>query len=230
MAIQDILDTFIQDISNLKTNVGDIQTHKRTKSFRVLEPFFRELQGSMVVYEHTEGRRVHCHALVNGGPNTTTMKARLVKLCGKWKKEDWAFMTKYRTEEGSRDVNDTLITYMSKGKLAPSYVVGYTEESIERFRSAWVEYEKPKKPTHADLCDEVIRRLGVQLHPHADTSILAEVVRVLQHHRMVVGRYKMRDMCDTVKAWLDPPRFVAEMANSALLSFPLRREYNPNAD
>jgi len=148
-------------------------------------------------------------------------------LCGKWKKEDWAFMANYNTPEGKRPVNETLITYMSKGKLAPCYVVGFTEEAIEGLRSKWVQYEKPKKPTHADLCDEVIRNLGTPLVLPSEGSIFAEVVHVLQVHRMVVGRYKMRDMCDTIRAWICPPRFVAEVVNSQFLGIPLRREYNP---
>ena len=193
-----------------------------TKSFARLEEFFSGLQcESLVVYEHT-GARVHVHAYMKGGPNTTTMKARLVKLCGAWNKEDWAFMTKFKPvgSEKSEPVNENLLTYLSKGTINPSMVVGFTPEEIEAKRLLWVAYEKPKKPTYADIVDEVLLAHPNGVH-REDASIIHTILQILAKHRMVAGRYKTRDIYDAVLARRDAPAYVARLMH--MFSFPIQK-------
>lgn len=180
-----------------------------TQPFHVLEKFFIDLQCErLVVYEHTDGKRPHVHALVVGAThNTTTLKARLAKVIfpKKWAKDEWAFMTRYKVLDQTEKVNENLITYMSKGTLSPCHVRGYTEAFIEEKRSAWVQHTKPKKKTYADIVDEVIQELPECTN--LDETIIQLIIAKLRQNRMVCGRYKIRDLFDSVLAWRDPMTF-----------------------
>lgn len=153
------------------------------------------------------------------------MKARLVKTCGKWQKEDWAFMSSFKADGKRSSVNDSLITYMSKGKLAPIHVVGYSEEVIEELRAKWVEFTKPKKPTYSDVIDEVIYNMSESKHPVGDAQITAWLIESLNKHKLVCGRYKIRDMYDTISMRHSPAKYTRQLLESVLI-FPLRKEHN----
>jgi len=192
-----------------------------TKPYSILESFFLNLQcEAMVVYEHQaddEIKRTHVHALIKGSPvKATTMKARLTKLCGVWKKEDWAFMTHYGKVEREL-IDDDLITYMSKGILDPVYVVGFIEEYLLDQRSKWVEPKrnKPTKPTYDSMVKQV---LSMTIASATPLEILNNTIDVLNKHNVVCGRYKIRDIVDTVYRRQSRDKFINDMV--AMLPFP----------
>jgi len=198
-----------------------------TKDYAILETFFRDLQcENMVVYEHAaddEIKRTHVHALITDPTSgTTTMKARLTKLFGVWKKEDWAFVTKYKSDEKSLPVDDKLITYMSKGCLEPSLVVGFTEEQITKYKDAWIEPETRKKvkPTYDAIVREVITMTIGKQQP---LVILNNVITVCNKHNVVCGRYKIRDIFDTVLRRTDRDGFINRMSD--MCDFPVKKLY-----
>jgi len=196
-----------------------------SKPYSILETFFRQLQCDLVVYEHQaddEIKRTHVHALIKGSPvKATTMKARLTKLCGVWKKEDWAFMTHYGSERTL--IDDDLITYMSKGILDPVLVVGFIEEYLLDQRSKWVEpkRDKPTKPTYDSICKQIQSMTIAKATP---LEILHNTLDVLQKHNVVCGRYKIRDIVDTVYRRQSRDMFVNDMV--AMLPFPKIKSYD----
>jgi len=198
-----------------------------TRPYAILEPFFRHLQcEQLVVYEHCadeEIKRTHVHALVKGLTiQVTTMKARLTKLCGVWKKGDWSFVTKYGKDEDRKDVNDDLITYMSKGLLDPQYVLGFKEEDILAFKTKWVDavFKEVRKPTYDDLVKQVIT---MSIGPISGTELLNNIIDVLNKHNVVCGRYKVRDIYDTVLRRTQKFSFINQM--SEMLNFPVKKSF-----
>jgi len=134
-------------------------------------------------------------------------------------------MSNYKADGTSVPVNDSLITYMSKGNLAPIHVVGYSEEVIEDFRAKWVAFVKPKKATYNDVIDEIVYNISESKHKVGDTQITAWLVECCNKHKLVVGRYKIRDMYDTISARTNPGEYTRKLLESVLI-FPLRKEYN----
>jgi len=207
-------------------HINKMKYHVRlTKPFVILETFFRELQcENMVVYEHAEDeeiKRTHVHALITDPTSgTTTMKARLTKLCGVWKKEDWAFVTKYKSNDKNLPVDDKLITYMSKGCLEPSLVVGFTEEQITKYKDAWIEPETRKKvkPTYDAITKEVLR---MTIGPQPAIVILNNVITVCNKYNVICGRYKIRDIFDSVYRRSNPTEFLSRMEDMCV--FPVKK-------
>ena len=85
-----------------------------------------------IAYEHnSDVENIHVHFLSVGPTITTeTMKNWIRKEVGTVKASQWSMKT-------AKDEN--CVTYMSKGKLEPVHVKGYTVEEIEQFRTKWVE-------------------------------------------------------------------------------------------
>jgi len=190
-----------------------------SKEFSILEPFWLNLQKeceAVVVYEHVkdeEVNRTHVHALVKRCQSkTTTLKARLVKLFGAWKKEDWAFM---------EAKNDNLITYMSKGTLDPVFCSGFLTEYIQSLKSDWIEpsHKAVKKPTYDNICKIISQRLPIQPDGYTNNlECLHIIIEVLNEHNIVCGRYKIRDIYDTVRRTRNPINFVNDMFG--MLAYP----------
>lgn len=127
-----------------------------------LKEYFNSFE-QMVVYQHDadeEVSRTHVHALVETSVSTDTLKNRLQKLIGyRLSKSDWAFSAKGR--DGS-PIEDRFITYMSKGKLQPIALKGFTQEQCDSYKGLWVEQSKPlrsksdtKDVTNLDIAREL---------------------------------------------------------------------------
>lgn len=99
----------------------------------------------LVIYEHEsdeEINRTHVHMLVDN-PTVTqeTFKNWIGRDRGKGN-SFWSFKTVYSVKKGNDEIPVDLkfITYMSKGTLQPKYVKALTEEEIEQYRAAWINY------------------------------------------------------------------------------------------
>jgi len=116
-----------------------------TRPYKDLVEFFDRFE-TAVVYQHdadTEVKRTHCHALLIGvSVSTDTMKNWVTKSIGlRPSKSDWAFVSKLK----SKPITEDFITYMSKGKLEPSYIKGFTQEQIDSYKCKWIERTEPAK-------------------------------------------------------------------------------------
>lgn len=95
-----------------------------------------EVCSRLAVYEH-QASRIHIHAFVQDCTVTVqTLKNWVTEELGeKPTRDQWSF--KNKTREGPAEPR--FITYMSKGKLDPAFVKGFTDEEITTYRSQWVE-------------------------------------------------------------------------------------------
>jgi len=125
-----------------------------------------ECSERFVAYEHSERvENTHVHFLAVGPTiSTDTMKNYVRKMIGSVERTKWSFPK-------ASDVN--CITYMSKGKLHPVLVKGFTEEEIEQFRMKWVEKgpigkKVSDKPTAYAIALEVHQTLHKSRTPFED--------------------------------------------------------------
>lgn len=198
-----------------------------TRPFQVLEApmkMYADNCDKLIVYEHVDASRPHIHGLmVNPKISTDTMKNYVRKFLGKIDKTDWSFVTK--------DVNEKFIVYMSKGKLAPSFVKGFTEDQIEAYRNDWVSNPTQKKQIkltyvvketpvernmrQKDMVEEIVRRLkdsndwNATRDPECVIHLIYRVVGV--ENKNMLSRYKVRDYYDTVMSQLDNKTWMKQM-------------------
>lgn len=184
-----------------------------SRPYDQLREVFKGLEAEfIVVYEHNEASRVHIHALLKECPiQLLGLKRRIEKVVGKVSKTDWSFKTTEITEQ--------FITYMSKGKLDPVFVKGYTPERIASYRSAWIEPEKKvqtkltkpnDKATYREILDEVKRIIpkDLKFYGHSDVMyVVQNLTRVLNEKKIITSRYKVRDLLDTLFREIDTESF-----------------------
>ena len=186
-----------------------------------------------VVYEHNENvLNVHVHFLIKGLKcGTDSLKNWIRKTTERsYKATDWSFKTKYKPDKGSpeRSVDDSCITYMSKGKLTPSYVSGYSAIDIESYRLMWLDYkrqakqqsltsyivketQKASKLRQDEMITEICKRLdnSTDKRPRMIVQFIRQVVII--ENKTVLGRYKCRDYFDAVLSRIDPPSWELSM-------------------
>lgn len=148
-----------------------------------LKEYFNSFE-QMVVYQHDadeEVSRTHVHALVETSVSTDTLKNRLQKILGyRLPKADWAFSMKGK--DGT-PIEDRFVTYMSKGKLQPIALKGFTQEQCDSYKGLWVEQSKPLREkkdliTSHFIAQELAQFMDEQAHerkilispPHAITK------------------------------------------------------------
>lgn len=178
---------------------------------------------SIVVYQHDKDdtvSRTHIHMLVVGCKHSTdTLKNWIKKHIGAVEKTDWSFKAA-KKEESERL---RYIAYMSKGRLDPLLVRGFTEEFIEKCKSSWVdpkevrvnlkngklvkEIDEAANVSKRQLVEEMVAVIGSD-YP-STRAILIGIRKVLIQHRCVVGMYKVMDYYDAYmmyahkELWLD---------------------------
>jgi len=114
----------------------------------------------LVIYEHEadeEINRTHTHWLV---VNPTVTDETIKNWIGRHKGKGnsfWSFKTTYTVKGVEYPVDFKFITYMSKGVLHPQFVKGFTEEQIEEYRKAWIDYpsRSPVNTEHEDAKNTV---------------------------------------------------------------------------
>lgn len=179
--------------------------------------------------EHTadeEVSRTHTHILVVGcSLQKLSVKTKLERMVGKFSKGDWAFTL-------PEDDNwEKMCVYMSKGTIDYSLMWGFEFDWTD-IKSKWIEKNcHPKKPgtlnhfvikenheqsrkRQCELIDEIKSELSKkygneQWHPRDVLATIRDVV--IDKHKTVIGRYKVRDYYDTIMAthpqgktvWLD---------------------------
>ena len=176
----------------------------------------------IIVYAHNEGcERPHIHFLIeNPQISTDTIKNWIKKdlntkiFC----KTDWSFK---QTFGDNQDVNYGYISYMTKGKYEPVFQKGFTESEIKEYKDAWknpapktknlVQQKlKQKELTYRDIVNITIENLNGSSHPE---SICQELNKVLIANDRFIGRYKFRDLVDSISARQDNVGWVGQMVS-----------------
>lgn len=169
-----------------------------------------------VVYQHADNPdNVHCHLLlIDCNVSTDTLK-NYIKATGEVPvragNKFWSFKT------CDSDL-DTPVVYMSKGRLSPSYVKGFTQEQLDSYKDRWVdrtpetsgsktlvsytvkENPEQQKRRQWDNVQEIVKRYNLlQIKTGRELCRIIKKVVIDEGHTML-GRYKLRDYYDTVKA------------------------------
>lgn len=179
-----------------------------TVSYDAAKGFIEKLAedcDKLIAYEH-DARRTHIHFYAtNCRIKTDAIKARFKKHLHvtQWDRSNWCF-------ESARDAG--CITYMSKGKLDPQYIKGFTQDEIIGYKDRWVERTPetslPKKstPTQYDMSMEVYDRIvsklqtkmrlehtddGIQLAPNGMSKSDSELYRMMAKEAInVLHKYR----------------------------------------
>lgn len=176
------------------------------KDFTELFLELSKISKKIIIYEHTDKSRIHFHGLVKGITiSVLAVKNRFAKI-SKFDKTDWSFKTK--------DITDNFITYMSKGNLSPCFNSGYTDEEVKAFTRSWtnksveekVKSTDTQKATQKQIVDEVVQMLTKSqredetawLSPKLVNFALDNLISKLNEHKIIIGRYKIRDLLDSI--------------------------------
>lgn len=166
-----------------------------------------ELCDKVVVYEHEadeEVKTTHVHMLLEG------YKRKEDTLRNAIKKHYTGpnFALKVKKDDGS-PVDDSFITYMSKGTLDPKYNKGYDDGFIATRRGEWVERRvgvrlqsgklvKDPEEKKVKSKRELLALMTAEIQDGSGTRDILEGIRkVLIRENQVIGQYKMLDYYDS---------------------------------
>lgn len=175
----------------------------------------------VVVYEHQKDatvKQTHVHMYLGGYTRKEDTLRMRIKALG-YKGVDFAL--KVKKEDGSA-VDDSFITYMSKGNLLPKFVKGFDDGFIEQRKSEWVERRSTVRlGTTGKLVREsddrkvktkkqLLELMVAEIPDGSGTRAILEGIRkVLVKENQVIGQYKMLDYYDSYimyeqkEKWLD---------------------------
>lgn len=208
-----------------------------TRSYDELDGWVQRLAEKclrLIAYEHDADEdvsRTHVHLVVIGySTSDETMKAQIRKhfQVSQFPKTDWVF-------DELRDERKAII-YASKKDLQASFSKGYEAEFVAECSAEYLppdEYakkgnsktqfkvvaEKPEvsKKRQNDLLDEMVKRyrneypmdkyLQTEDMPFQGKLVIRLIIEVLNEHRVIFGRYKVRDYYDTICARLWSSKF-----------------------
>lgn len=198
-----------------------------SRTFEEVKGFFEGVAkecSACIVYQHDaddDVSRTHVHAVIQEDDlniedekaiknRLDTLKAR-VRTCLKVAsvpRTDWSWLIKLG--DPKEPVSWDYITYMSKGNLKPVLASGVPVD-IPAMTAKWVpmmgttlkvQYKVEKyltaaqmKQTFNQMIDEVISRLG---DDWTKENILNVLLKYISEKRLIIGRYKVRDMFDTI--------------------------------
>lgn len=177
----------------------------------------------VVAYEHSEkADNIHCHMMLVGCKVSTDTLKNYIRSVGmvppRAGNKFWSF------KDCTNDL-DTPVTYMSKGKLMPFYVKGFTQDYLDTCKDRWEErspktsqyqarlqYIVRETPSQAkkrknDLIAEIINIIKYEDKEH----IIRCILQVLNDNHVVFGRYTIRDYYDTIMARKYSEKFVHSM-------------------
>lgn len=174
----------------------------------------------VIAYEHSEkAENIHCHLMLIGCQVSTDTLKNYIKQSGpvppRAGNKFWSFKT------CTSDL-DTPITYMSKGKLDPFYIKGFTPERIAELKDKWVtktnltqtklQYIVKETPLEAkkrknDLIQEMLSKIEHKGTEH----IVRIIVQVLNDNKCIFGRYTIRDYYDTIMSRKFTENFINSM-------------------
>jgi len=193
--------------------------------------YLEPLSDKLIVYEHEaddDVARTHIHGLIMGcSRSDDTLRNNLFK---KIYTKNYELKSTYKTKTGTNPVDDKYITYMSKGKLDPKYIKGYSQEEIAIYKSQWKdmtiskygrieltpkEEGKPKAMTrfafvmhcaerYSEEMLKFIEEVGVQTHRY-DRRLATQIIilECMKNHQ-ALGFYKIVDIVDSIQMVVQP--------------------------
>jgi hypothetical protein len=192
-----------------------------------------DMSEKIVIYEHEADEdvsRTHLHGLIMGcNRKEDTVRTKFFK--GKYESTDYELKTKYQDNKKKWwPVDDKYITYMSKGRLHPQYVKGYTNEEIEEYRTQWVDFSAlnnakknpgsevgedhvavattPKKNmTIYTHCAKIIEGMKDKNNGLVGHNIIDEIIAYCNKNQIAMGGYKGRDWYDCILQQSKPAKF-----------------------
>lgn len=184
---------------------------------------------ALVIYEHPRDEldlvtsRTHIHALMLDLDITIQgLKNRISHILNKQvNKSDWSFK-KANIKEVPK-----ILCYMAKGKYDPKYHKGWDnpEDAFTLAKEVWEEprFKKPMRQlkitqqgakeyrqTYNDLIDKIINLLeeGGDYQTH---TIITTIISVFRRERIIIGRYKIRDIHDTIMMRKLPDHYIQKL-------------------
>lgn len=207
-----------------------------TRAWKDVSEFIMGLKCSRIaVYEHEaddEVNRTHIHFYIEDFVHTIEGFKKSLKRhlnTDSFNKADWSFCEKQKSS--GLAVNADVIIYMSKGTLDPVYQKGFTQETLESYKSQWVERPRSSskqarlqivtkesaseaKKRKNDLVVEMIAQLGGYIQADENCMrmsyneyIIRSIINVLNDNKLVFGRYTIRDYYDTICCRTKPDNF-----------------------
>lgn len=196
--------------------------------FEPAKTSFENVCSKMAVYEHNDDPdNIHIHIYMeNVTVSTDTLKNYIKKVTRPAKGNGfWSFKTAH---------DDGCIVYMTKGNLEPVFVKGYTNEEINAYRGKYVprtskgsgkvmyvvkESQKESKLRQSEMVTEIIKRLKAK-DDYTPQDILEQIRQVvIIEQNTIIGRYKVRDYFDTIRARLmTKAMWISEMKNFVAFS------------
>lgn len=166
-----------------------------TFPYQEVKEFFDRFE-KVIVYQHEADEgvpRTHVHALLEMDISTDSAKNWVTKCVGsRPSKDKWSFVTKIQKEPVTFD----FITYMTKGRLDPVYVKGYTKELCDEYKAKWINHVVPDKQkiskqvvTNYDLAVELKQWItaeiwdGSEYEQHRPLGTLEGI-----NHRFIVNK------------------------------------------
>lgn len=143
----------------------------------------------------------------------------------KWDRTSWSFKRSYKVNGVTKDVDLSFIIYMSKGKYEP--VFNHNVPNTSEYRDAWIEKHKVQsdirdftnsdrkedQKTRWEMLQEIKRRMSLFHYEPSPTQLIETIVDVFRHNRVIMSRYKVRDMYDSYMAYERPAAFIYELTN-----------------
>lgn len=193
-----------------------------------------DMSERIAIYEHEadeDVNRTHIHGLIMGCcRKEDTVRTKFFK--GKYEATDYELKTKFQ-DRNKRwwPVDDKYITYMSKGRLQPQYVKGYSFEETEEFRKQWIDFDAvntakessgikvgdehaavaaspPKKQmTVYSHCTAIIDGMKDKNNGLIGHNIIDEILAYANKNKLPMGAYKARDWYDCILQQAKPAKF-----------------------
>lgn len=207
-----------------------------TRNADDLKAFFDKVNtvcAQSIWFEHKQDvkvTRTHVHGLIEGlEVSVETLKNwlrfdTLWAPTSTWDKSDWSFKNSYKSPFGKKSVDRNMITYMSKGNLAPHSRKGFDDWTA--YRNAWVEPRMrqqtlDEKSSAAPELDkqitqwEMLEQMRILIDQKCQASerfdedeiIVESIIQVHKIHHKLISRFKVRDYYDTIVAHRSPKSF-----------------------
>lgn len=162
----------------------------------------------LIVYEHisdSQVKKTHCHLLMIGSKVGVEQLKNLAKSCivpGKGQ-QFWKWESRIPPDE-------TFITYMSKGKLAPKFIKNISPAEVEEWKLKWIDptaksnspqgdtfivYKKspPKTITRKEMLAEMAEKYMRDLKDKSQRNVVHLICQILRKYGFGINPYHVRE-------------------------------------
>lgn len=175
-----------------------------------------------ICYEHVLPNNVHIHLLLDYHKKEDTLRKIFKKI---YNSEDWSVGISYGKRPFTKPVNQSFVSYMSKGKFDPVFNNLLTDERVAELKLLGYDKDdvivpvvtKAKRKTKRELVDLIFESILEQKQLNESDLTLQEelevIRRVLIRHNEVLGYYKIIDIYDAYLTYYSPTTLFNSIAN-----------------